>query len=69
MREENYFYEFLLETDLLRASDKNYFRSVNVEMEEVVATIALHKLCEFLSRYYGKKMIFWMPCCKEILKK
>ncbi|NBK92019.1 hypothetical protein D5278_08530 [bacterium 1XD21-13] len=48
---------FLLEGNLLTEEEKRYFRSVNNEMEEVVATWALHKMSDFLSRYYGKKVI------------
>ena len=48
---------FLLESDVLNNTDKNYFRSVTADMSSVVATMALHKLSEFLYRYYGKKAI------------
>ena len=48
---------FLLESELLNENEKNYFLSINEEMEEVVASIALHNLSCFLSRYYGKKVI------------
>ncbi len=48
---------FLLEGELLNENEKKYFLSVNEEMEEVVASIALHNLSDFLSRYYGKKVI------------
>ena len=48
---------FLLEGDLLTEEEKRYFRSVNCRMEEVTATWALHKMSDFLSRYYGKRVI------------
>ena len=48
---------FLLESDVLNDADKNYFRSVTAEMSSVVATMAIHKLSDFLYRYYGKKVI------------
>ncbi len=48
---------FLLESGLLDENEKKYFLSVNEEMEEVVASVALHNLCDFLSRYYGKEVI------------
>ena len=48
---------FLLESDVLNDADKNFFRSVTAEMSSVVATMAIHKLSDFLSRYYGKKVI------------
>ena len=50
-------HSFLLESELLNENEKKYFLSVNEEMEEVVATVALHNLSDFLSRYYGKKVI------------
>lgn len=48
---------FLLEGDLLTEGEKRYFRSVDGDMDEVTATWALHKMSDFLSRYYGKKVI------------
>ena len=48
---------FLLESDLLTEEDKNYFKSVRTDMPEVTATTAIHKLSDFLYRYYGKKVI------------
>ncbi len=48
---------FLLESGVLNENEKKYFLSVNEEMEEVVASGAIHNLCDFLSRYYGKKVI------------
>ena len=50
-------HSFLLESGILYENEKKYFLSVNTEMEEIVATRALHKLSDFLSRYYGKKVI------------
>ena len=50
-------HSFLLESELLNENEKKYFLSVNLEMKEFVATRALHKLSDFLSRYYGKKVI------------
>ena len=49
--------DFLLKSELLNENEKKYFLSVNMEMEEIVATRAIHNLCDFLSRYYGKKVI------------
>ncbi len=48
---------FLLEGDLLTEEEKAYFRSVTYSMEEVTATWAVHKMSDFLSRYYGKNVI------------
>ena len=38
-------------------ADREFFDTVRVDMPETVATIALYKLCDFLYRYYGKKVI------------
>lgn len=48
---------FLLESGLLTENEKDYFRSVNCDMEDGTATWALHKMSDFLSRYYEKKVI------------
>ena len=50
-------HRFLLEGDLLSENEKQYFLSINTNMEEVVASFSIHKLSDFLSRYYGKKVI------------
>lgn len=50
-------HRYLLEGGILTEREKVYFKSVSTEMTEVTATIALYRLCCFLSRYYGKKVI------------
>ena len=50
-------YAFLLESDLLTDRDKQFFLSVNSDMSEEVAAFSLHKLTNFLSRYYKKNVI------------
>lgn len=48
---------FLIEEGFLTDTEAEYFHSVNMNMEEHVATLALHKLCKYLYDYYGKKVI------------
>lgn len=48
---------FLLEGDLLSEAEKEGYRSVSRGMSEVEAASAIHKLCDYLSRRYGKKTI------------
>lgn len=48
---------FLLEGELLTENEKEYFRGVNSSMNEATASWAVHKMSDFLSRYYGKKVI------------
>lgn len=50
-------HQFLLKGDLLTDEEKAYFSSISMDMPEVVATLAIHRLSDFLSRYYGKKVI------------
>lgn len=48
---------FLLDSGILTENEKAYFRNVNCDMDHGTAVWALHKLSDFLSRYYGKKVI------------
>ena len=50
-------YSFLLEGDLLYETEKAYFRRIAEGMNDSDATLALHQLSCFMSRYYGKKVI------------
>ena len=49
--------KFLLESEVLSEEEKDEYRKINMSMPEVVATMAIHKLSEYLYRYYGKKVI------------
>lgn len=48
---------FLLKGDLLSGEEQEDFRRVSMDMPEVVATMAIHKLSEYLSRCYGSRVI------------
>lgn len=48
---------YLRNCGLLQEADKQFFDSVRVDMPEVVATLAVYKLSDYLYRYYGKKVI------------
>lgn len=48
---------FLLEGDLLSEEEKEYFHGISMNMPEVTATMAIHRLSKFLYQYYGKKVI------------
>ncbi|MCM1345183.1 MAG: AAA family ATPase [Muribaculaceae bacterium] len=48
---------FLLQGDTLSEEEKAEFRSMSMNMPETVATMAIHKMAEYLFRYYGKKVI------------
>ena len=52
--------QFLMEGETLGDADKKFFQSVSMEMPEYVATMAIHKLSDYLYHYYGKKVIVLM---------
>ena len=49
--------EFLMEDGILDDKEKRFFLSVDVTMDEITATMAIHQLSLFLSKYYGKNVI------------
>ncbi|MCI8648420.1 MAG: AAA family ATPase [Firmicutes bacterium] len=49
--------EFLLEGTCLTESEKNTFRRKTIDMDDVDAALALNQLSDYLSRYYGKKVL------------
>ncbi len=50
-------HSFLLESGVLEEADKEYFKRVSFQMDDVDAAVALHNLSKYLYRYYGKKVI------------
>ncbi len=48
---------FLRDCDWMSETEREFFDSVRGDMPETVAAMAIHKLCDFLCRYYGKKVI------------
>ena len=48
---------FLRDCSWMTVADREFFDSVGPFMTEVVAAMAIYKLCDFLFRYYGKKVI------------
>jgi len=50
-------YYFIRNSEILTDVDREYFDRISLTMQESDATYALHKLSEFLYRYYGKKVI------------
>ncbi|HBA46665.1 MAG TPA: hypothetical protein DCZ91_02460, partial [Lachnospiraceae bacterium] len=49
--------DFLLKSECLNEDEKESFRKISVEMEDYLATSSLNTLSNYLSRYYGKKVI------------
>ena len=52
--EEN---EYLLEGDMLGESEKAFYKSVSMDMSDAIISTSLNKLCVFMHKYYGKKVI------------
>ncbi len=50
-------YAFLRDSDVLTERDREYFDRVSERMADTDAVIALHKLSDFMQRYYEKKPI------------
>jgi len=50
-------YNFLLDKKVFDKKEENFFRSVSMDMDDTMATMAIHQLTLYLSRYYGKKVI------------
>lgn len=50
-------YDFLPDTGVLRPQEQDFFRRVNLDMSDSIATMSIYHMCEFLQRYYGKKVI------------
>ncbi len=50
-------YAFLLEGNLLNENEKKDFRNISANMEDYEASGSIKALCNFLSRYYQKKVI------------
>ena len=50
-------HNFLRDSDVLTDKDREYFDRISMDMRETDATSALHRLSDYLCRYYGKKVI------------
>ncbi|MBO5279576.1 MAG: AAA family ATPase [Lachnospiraceae bacterium] len=50
-------HSFLLSSQALEEGDREFFRRVSVDMDDVDATMAIHYLSKFLYLHYGKKVI------------
>jgi len=50
-------YEFLLMSDKISETDKEYFRTINKGADEAELEMSLHQLSKMLYQYYGKRVI------------
>lgn len=50
-------HNYLLESGVLTERERDFFKSVRMNMGDVEATMAIHQLSNYLMRYYGKRVI------------
>ena len=50
-------YHFLIEEEFLKDKERDFYESVSVDMDDNAATMAIYQLSDYLSRYYGKKVL------------
>ena len=50
-------HRYLLDGDLLSENEKAMYRSVSMYMEDAESSFSINLLCQYLYRYYGKKVI------------
>lgn len=50
-------HDYLLKGNLLNEKEKAFYQKVSAEMTDSVASVSIRSLSDFLSRYYGKKVI------------
>ena len=50
-------HRYLLNGDILGENGLDFFKKVTADMNDTIATLAIHQLSDYLSRYYGKKVI------------
>ena len=50
-------HSYLRKCEWMTEKDREFYDSVSTDMPEVVATLAIYKMSDYLYRYYGKKVI------------
>ena len=50
-------HSYLLDSDVMTQKDKDFFNRVSADMNDGDATMAIHQLSDYLTRYHGKKTI------------
>ena len=48
---------YLMESEIFTDEERELYASVRMDMSDVTATRAVQRMCDFLFRYYGKKVI------------
>lgn len=50
-------FDYLRTSDVLTDIDRKYWGIISTDMNKADAAMAIHNLCDYLQRYYGKKVI------------
>ena len=50
-------YDFLIEDETCKEGDREYYRRINPQMDDVDASMSVHYLAKLMYQYYGKKVI------------
>lgn len=50
-------FSFVYGRELLNESEKKNFSQISEDMDDTTATLAIHRMPNYLYRYYGKKVI------------
>jgi hypothetical protein len=53
-------YDWLLKDERFTDADRAFFKKVRAEMEDPVAAVSIKRLCEWLEKYYGKKVLIFL---------
>ena len=50
-------FSFIKDSEALYDTDRDFWNRVSIDMDDAVATLAIHQLSAYLKQYYGKKVI------------
>ena len=53
-------YAWLRNCEFMSEQDQQFFDSVNLDMTDTTAALSVNALCDYLSRYYGKKVLIFL---------
>ena len=53
-------YEWMIKDSHFSEADRSFFRYVQMDMTDDIAAMSINRLCEWLYRYYGKKVLVFL---------
>lgn len=53
-------YAWIRKCDFMSEQDQQFFDSVNLDMSDTTAALSINAMCDYLSRYYGKKVLIFL---------